>query len=472
MRPIQLNWVVVTMYLVKSMLQFRSTFGFSVLKSSWPRRNLDAVYRTSTYNIRRSCYPSAGILNGIDSDNWRVHLPTIEHQHRIQKRQLFFSLFGTKSTEESCVQEPNPTIINGIESNTNGIEDEYSDCPILKDLNQNQIHAVTQPLSAITRVVAGPGSGKTRVLTSRIAYLLQEDRRNQILAVTFTRKAAGEMQHRVENLLYLTQEQRRQLYGQQNHQRNDDIVQESAVGADGKPTRLPPEGLERVSLGTFHSICAKILRWNGDRLSLLPSVISDMSQSSNQTVLDRTFNIVDQGEQLRVVKECLKQQSIDLAKYDLKPIDILSGIAACKMKIVKGENPFQRDNKGKPLPREDIIQKMYYPYREKLLSSNCIDFDDLIYLARELLLVNEDVRERLQKRWAHVLVDEFQDTSQSQLDLIKLLTSSSLFIVGDADQSIYSWRGAHAGSMTNFENDFKEFHISGVSTVYLMENYR
>jgi DNA helicase-2/ATP-dependent DNA helicase PcrA len=348
---------------------------------------------------------------------------------------------------------------------------------ILQDLNPSQVEAVTQPLSAITRVVAGPGSGKTRVLTCRIAYLLEEDPTNRILGVTFTRKAAGEMQKRLEKLL--VEQQQQQLmessstdpHDRQTPDQDGEIVQETVGGDDGS---AHPEGLSRAMLGTFHSICAKILRWNGDLLGSLPTVIEDMAGSRNVTFLDGNFAIVDQGEQLRILKESLKEVDVDLKDYDnLKPFAVLAAISDCKSKIAEGKNPFQANaDSRKPLPKAvKVAHKVYPLYREKLLATNCIDFDDLIYMARELLFEHEEVRERLQRRWTHILVDEFQDTSRSQMDLIKLLTASSLFVVGDADQSIYSWRGAHVGSLSDFADEFQGY-LGGVHTVYLMENYR
>jgi DNA helicase-2/ATP-dependent DNA helicase PcrA len=351
---------------------------------------------------------------------------------------------------------------------------------ILQDLNPSQVEAVTQPLSAITRVVAGPGSGKTRVLTCRIAYLLQEDPTHRILGVTFTRKAAGEMQGRLEKLL--RQQQKEQKLeaaanngpeGETMPNQDGDIVQENLAGGDDDDDSASPEGLGRAMLGTFHSICAKILRWNGDLLGSLPTVMNDMRGSQNVTFLDGNFAIVDPGEQLRVLKESLTVVDVDLKDYDLKPFAVLNAISDIKSKIAAGEDPFQARADRKPLPKALRVAVKVYPlYREKLLASNCIDFDDLIFMARELLLEHEEVKDRLQRRWTHILVDEFQDTSRSQMDLIKLLTSSSLFVVGDADQSIYSWRGAHVGSLSDFADEFEGYLGVGVHTSYLMENYR
>jgi DNA helicase II / ATP-dependent DNA helicase PcrA len=156
----------------------------------------------------------------------------------------------------------------------------------------------------------------------------------------------------------------------------------------------------------------------------------------------------------------------------LKLDHITKSISSCKAMLYSGKDPFIVRN-GEHVPKlMEITTKIYYRFREKLLSSNSLDFDDLIYLTRELLLMNDTIRTRLQQRWQHIFVDEYQDTSQVQVELIKLLTTNSLFVVGDADQSIYAWRGAHAESLYDFEDVFKGYNINGVSTVYLMENYR
>lgn len=140
---------------------------------------------------------------------------------------------------------------------------------------------------------------------------------------------------------------------------------------------------------------------------------------------------------------------------------------------VEGKDPLQQDNRNKkPISKAiEVAAKVFSSYREQLLATNHIDFDDILHLTKELLLQHDDVRQRLQQYWTHILIDEFQDTSRTQMDLVKLLTSSSLFIVGDADQSIYSWRGAHAASLSDIADEFQN-HPGGVHTVYLMENYR
>lgn len=341
---------------------------------------------------------------------------------------------------------------------------------ILEGLNEAQVEAVTQPLSSITRVVAGPGAGKTRVLTSRIAYLLhhdEEDRR--ILAVTFTKKAAGEMQQRLESLLKtMNTESIEQQLRQNAVSTENDIVQEELADA-GSSTRRT-KALDRVTLGTFHSVCAKILRWNGKHLSTLPSVVQDMMGVANATNLDGSFTIVDQADQVRLLKECTAELEFDLKSQDLKPQTVLNALAKIKSNRATGIDP---SKSGRKVPSKTmrVGEKLYPLYRQKLLTRNALDFDDLILMTRELLSVHDDIRDNLRRRWQHVLVDEFQDTSQSQSDLVKLVSSDSLLVVGDADQSIYSWRGAHAESMSDFLHEFND-RLNGVNTVHLMENYR
>lgn len=342
-----------------------------------------------------------------------------------------------------------------------------------KGLNSNQLQAVQQPIEAITRVVAGPGSGKTRVLTSRIAHLLKADPSSRILGLTFSRKAAGEMTTRLQKLIG---EESRRLSEQKQSGAGSELPQPAPCLEDEtwqstdhqsytrSRTLSASELLQRVTLGTFHSVCVKILRWNGDLLASLPSVHSEMVGTVNETVLDGGFAVVDQGEQIRIVKEILERPDSPPKGKDVKPFAVLNQIA-------KLRSDTSRDKK-----RESDLEKVakfVRPfYRQSLLSSNSLDFDDLIYLTHELLRENQEVRDRLNRRWSHVLVDEFQDTSRVQMELVKLLTSKSLLVVGDADQSIYSWRGAHAASLSDFSDEFKGHPTGSVDTIYLMENYR
>jgi DNA helicase-2/ATP-dependent DNA helicase PcrA len=339
-----------------------------------------------------------------------------------------------------------------------------SSSAILNDLNPSQVQAVTQPPHSISRVIAGPGSGKTRVLTCRMAYLLMEaSRHDRILGVTFTRKAAGEMQERLNKLLktVVVQDDPGILSRVQS---SDDVVIEGSNPVDRKVQGL----LDRVTLGTFHSVCAKILRWNGDVLAALPSLVKAMPRGA---YLDGSFAVIDEAGQLRLLKDCLIEAGIDLEEYKLKPKPVLSVLADCKAKIAVGEDPFT-SSVNKPLSKaKQIAQKVLPLYREKLVGHNCLDFDDLMYFTLELLQEYREVRERLRRHWPHVLVDEFQDTSRSQMEIVKLLATDSLLIVGDADQSIYSWRGAHVGSLHEFEDEYRD-RSGGVQTIYLMENYR
>ena len=346
---------------------------------------------------------------------------------------------------------------------------------ILENLNPSQVEAVTQPLRAVTRVIAGPGSGKTKVLTCRIAYLLHQDPRSKVLAVTFTKKAAEEMRHRIETLLLQKQLQRQQQDETFSESLKDE---EDGVTVEDQSGKQVPDDLGRVSLGTFHSICATILRFNGELLESLPSVQKDMVGLSGDSAvnLNGNFAIADTSDQLRILKECIDEAGIDLKKSEVKPTRILTSIGAIKEADAQGIDIFAQYNDAKnkkQIPRPlQLAKEVYSLYRQKLLSNNALDFDDLIFMTREVLLTYPELRERLHRRWPHVLVDEFQDTSIIQMDLVKLLTSSSLFVVGDADQSIYAWRGAQASSLSDVRSEFDEFAENGVHTVYLMENYR
>ncbi len=374
---------------------------------------------------------------------------------------------------------------------------------ILDGLNEAQVEAVTQPLESITRVVAGPGAGKTRVLTCRIAYLLKRDdedkkgrTNSRILAVTFTKKAASEMQHRLESLLQDDEEYQNKLLSSSSpsdqelnsHDQGDEIYEE-VVRHDGSNGGVSSASMiRRVSLGTFHSICAKILRWNGSELGALPSVRQYSPKDSDRggdACVDGSFAIVDQTEQMRIIKQCLTDCGIDLkgsgrGQADIRPITILNAVGQLKsddaMEAVSRPTAGGGDDTATGIKMtakvRRVAEEVYPMYRKTLVSQNSLDFDDLILLTRELLKTNEDVRERMAKRWQHVLVDEFQDTSEVQLDLVRLLTTSSLMVVGDGDQSIYSWRGAHAESMSDFVQKFDKAGEKEVDTVYLMENYR
>ena len=278
---------------------------------------------------------------------------------------------------------------------------------LLSNLNAQQHQAVTAPPGQVL-VLAGPGSGKTRVLTRRIAYLIREMGvpPYHILAVTFTNKAAREMESRVSALV---------------------------------------EGnLEGIWLGTFHAMCARLLRREAQ---LLP--------------FKSNFVIFDQDDQETLVKQALRELNID-DKLS-RPGTILNKISTAKNNLVLAEE-YPSGNY-----REEIVSRVYKLYQAKLLKNNAVDFDDLLLWAVKLLADNKDVREAYAHRFEHVLVDEFQDTNLAQYELLKLLSShhGNIFVVGDEDQSIYRWRGADYRNVLRFEEDFKECR-----TILLEQNYR
>ncbi|HQN45266.1 MAG TPA: UvrD-helicase domain-containing protein, partial [Anaerolineaceae bacterium] len=277
----------------------------------------------------------------------------------------------------------------------------------ISTLNPQQKAAVTAGLGQ-TLVLAGPGSGKTRVLTHRIAYLAQAMgvRLFNIVAVTFTNKAAREMKNRVEHLL--------------------------------------GESVEGLWIGTFHSICARLLRRESERLPFK----SD-------------FVIFDADDQETLVKRAIKEMNIDEKLY--RPASIHAAISAAKNELIPVEDYPTNTY------RNELIQRIYGRYEELLRASNAVDFDDLLLWTVKLLVDNPDVRERYGRRFQHVLVDEFQDTNKAQYELLRLLASvhGNLFVVGDEDQSIYRWRGADYRNVLRFETDYP-----ACQKILLEQNYR
>ena len=277
----------------------------------------------------------------------------------------------------------------------------------LDHLNAEQRAAVTAPLGQVL-VLAGPGSGKTRVLTQRIAYLIEAMgvRPHNILAVTFTNKAAREMQHRLQALL----------------------------GDAG----------EGVWLGTFHANCARILRREAQYLSF-----------------DNNFVIMDSDDQQALVKRAIRELNLDEKLY--RPTSIHAAISAAKNNLITpADFPTQSY-------RDEIIKRIYERYQSLLRDSNAVDFDDLLLETVRLLVDNPQVRERYARRFEHILVDEFQDTNLVQYELLKLLASlhGNLFVVGDEDQSIYRWRGADYRNVLRFEQDYP-----ACQKILLEQNYR
>ena len=280
----------------------------------------------------------------------------------------------------------------------------------LKNLNKAQKEAVMY-LDGPLLIVAGAGSGKTKVLTTRIANIIREKKAfpNQILSVTFTNKAAKEMQTRVSKLLGST-----------------------AVGLSW--------------LGTFHSICAKLLRKHASAVNL----------NSN-------FTIIDTDDQIRLIKNICKAENIDIKQ--LAPRYILTIIDRWKN---KGHYP----NEVK-INQKDIYEKTVLPvykiYQQKLIELNSCDFGDLILHVVKILERNSDIRNVYSKNFKYILVDEYQDTNFIQSKWLKLLSENNKNIccVGDDDQSIYSWRGAEIKNFLEFDQVYENTKI-----IRLEENYR
>ena len=281
---------------------------------------------------------------------------------------------------------------------------------ILKELNEQQIKAVTakKPALILGQVLAGPGSGKTRVLAFRIAYLIavMGVQPYQIMAVTFTNKAAREMENRISGLL--------------------------------------GDKAEGLWLGTFHAICGRILRREADHLPI-----------------DRNYVIFDSDDQVSLVKRVIKEKG--LSEKDNNPRQVLSKISSAKNELL---NP---DEFPVETYRDETIQSIYETYQQYLVSSNAVDFDDMLLYTARLLESNQDIRESYGRRFYHILVDEFQDTNIAQYRIVAQLASfhKNLFVVGDEDQSIYRWRGADIRNIQRFKEDFPESEI-----VLLEKNYR
>jgi DNA helicase-2/ATP-dependent DNA helicase PcrA len=278
---------------------------------------------------------------------------------------------------------------------------------ILDQLNSQQVQAVTAHDGPVM-VLAGPGSGKTRVLTHRAAFLIGETgiQPYHMLAVTFTNKAASEMGERISHLL-----------GQKTH---------------------------GLTVGTFHATCARILRIESEHLPVDPNYV-----------------IFDADDQVKVVKQVLGEQNLDDKRY--RPQSIHAAISAAKNELYLPEDfPINTY-------RDEIVARVYQDYQKTLLTSNAFDFDDLLLWMALLLNDHDHIREKYARRYQHILVDEFQDTNMAQYTLLKHLASyhKSIFVVGDSDQSIYRWRGADYRNVKRFEEDFPEAEI-----ILLEQNYR
>jgi DNA helicase-2/ATP-dependent DNA helicase PcrA len=288
----------------------------------------------------------------------------------------------------------------------------------LDALNKKQLQAVTHKNGPLM-VVAGAGTGKTRVITHRILNLIKEGVPPQkILAITFTNKAANEMKDRVASLLKNNPE----------------------LAVAGVPYEFSP------FIGTFHALGVKILRDNHKELGI-----------------SRHFTIFDRDDSIRAIKESMKDAGIDVKQF--APRAILSNISKQKGSGIDvfGFREESRDYYG------DTTLKVWEKYDARLKKEKAYDFDDLLLEPTQLLLKNKNIRDAYQKQWHYLHVDEYQDTNTVQYSLMKLLTNenNNVCVVGDVDQSIYGWRGADMNNMLYFEKDYPT-----TTPIVLEENYR
>ncbi|MGN0154318.1 MAG: DNA helicase PcrA [Lachnospiraceae bacterium] len=280
----------------------------------------------------------------------------------------------------------------------------------MRGLNDRQAEAV-QYTEGPLLLLAGAGSGKTRVLTHRIAYLIEEKGVNpyNILAITFTNKAAGEMRERVDSIV--------------------------SYGADS------------VWVSTFHSLCVRILRRFIDRLEY-----------------QNNFTIYDSDDQKAVIKNCLKKLNMDPKQYPERML--MAEISRAKEQFI---SPSEYDREASGQYRKMQIARVYTEYQERLKQSNALDFDDLLYKTVELFQFHPEILDNYQERFRYIMVDEYQDTNHIQFLLIKQLASKyrNLCVVGDDDQSIYKFRGANIYNILNFEEEYPEAKV-----IKLEQNYR
>ena len=280
---------------------------------------------------------------------------------------------------------------------------------ILAELNTEQRQAV-EAIGGPVLILAGPGSGKTRVIAHRVAYLITVCGINphRIMAVTFTNKAAREMVERLNHLV-------------------------SGSVAD-------------LTLGTFHAICARILRRDGRAIGV-----------------DPRFVIYDDEDQVSLLKRSIQEVDLDPKQY--VPRAIQSAISAAKSRLLTPQDYIQRSHSY----FEEVVQRVYQRYQQLLTESSALDFDDLLMKAVQLFKASPEVLSRYQSRYLHLLVDEFQDTNLVQYELMKQLAEKyrNICVVGDPDQSIYSWRFADLRNILSFEQDYPEAKV-----VLLEQNYR
>ena len=280
---------------------------------------------------------------------------------------------------------------------------------ILTGLNPAQKEAV-ESIEGPVLILAGPGSGKTRVITHRVAYLVKVCGINphHILAVTFTNKAAREMVERLRNLA------------------------SSAV--------------DDLTIGTFHAICARILRRDGKTQGVEPG-----------------FVIYDEEDQLNLIKRSLQELNLDSKKF--VPKAILTAISASKSRMLSPQDC----TLGSRSYFDEVVGRVYERYQKLLDESRALDFDDLLMRTVALFRDHPEILKKYQERYIHIMVDEFQDTNLTQYELVKQIAGKyrNICVVGDPDQSIYSWRFADLRNILNFEKDFPDAKV-----VFLEQNYR
>lgn len=290
-----------------------------------------------------------------------------------------------------------------------GVDVEILTGRLLEGLNPEQGEAVKATDGPLL-IMAGAGSGKTRVLTHRVAYLMVEKGVNpyNILAITFTNKAAREMKERIGQIM--------------------------------------GEAAESVWISTFHSMCVRILRRDIDRLGY-----------------NRNFTILDTTDQLSVIKNILKAKNIDPKKFE--PRAILGSISSAKNELISTKE-YEKQAAGY---YAQVISDVYTEYQRRLRRNNALDFDDLIMITIQLFDQVPEVLEFYQRKFQYIHVDEYQDTNRAQYMLVKLLAArlKNLCVVGDSDQSIYRWRGADIANILSFEKDYPNARV-----IILEQNYR
>lgn len=295
---------------------------------------------------------------------------------------------------------------------------------LLENLNKEQVEAV-QTTQGPLLILAGAGSGKTKVLTTRIAYMIQNGiRPRNILAVTFTNKAAKEMKERIGKII------------------GEDTV-------------------KYMWVGTFHGICGRILRENIDKYN-----------TATGKNLDKNFTIYDDSDTNQIITRAIKKLNLDDKVYQTKLVKSVISNAKNKMQDATTFATYARDFKSQK------IASIYEEYEKALNANNAIDFDDMLMLTVKLLEQNEEVRKQYYERFQHIMVDEYQDTNLAQYKLVNMLYTNllppqelpkerSLCVVGDVDQSIYSWRGADFTIIMNFQKDYPSTKL-----IKLEQNYR